>query len=161
MIKSRPLFETLEKHTLDSVGGALPDIMYDCVRIKKAVVEADEFDVGERMLLNFGHTLGHAIEKLSDYSGVSHGRAVAAGMALITRAAERSGDAVPGLTARLSSCLERYGLDADVPFSPREAAMSCRGDKKRDGGDINIVICNDVGSSYVKNMRFDGFLSFI
>jgi 3-dehydroquinate synthase len=161
MIKSKTLFETLERHDLESVRGVLPDIIRECVAIKKASVEADEFDTGERMLLNFGHTLGHAIEKLTNYSGVSHGRAVAAGMKIVTRAAEEAGFAVNGLTDRLTACLERYRLNADVPFTPIEIASACGGDKKRSGGEINIVVCRDAGESELRKFPFEEFLRWM
>ena len=59
MIKSAELFEILDNHTLADIDEVLEDIIYRCISIKKSVVETDEFDRGERMLLNFGHTLGH------------------------------------------------------------------------------------------------------
>jgi 3-dehydroquinate synthase len=160
MIKDKTLFETLERHDLESVRGVLPDIIRECVTIKKASVEADEFDTGERMLLNFGHTLGHSIEKLTNYSGLSHGRAVAAGMKMVTRAAEEAGLAVNGLTDRLTACLERYRLNVTVPFTPIEIASACGGDKKRSGGEISIVVCRDAGESELRKMPFEDFLRF-
>ncbi|MBP5581203.1 MAG: 3-dehydroquinate synthase [Ruminococcus sp.] len=83
MIKSAALFEKLSGCDIDRLGDIIEDIIFDCVSIKRDVVEADECEHGERALLNFGHTLGHSIEQYYNYT-LSHGRAVAKCMELIT-----------------------------------------------------------------------------
>ena len=77
-IKSTELFDILE--SCDNIKSIIDDIIYRCVSIKRDVVERDETDKGERALLNFGHTLGHAIEKEHNFQEISHGQAVAVGM---------------------------------------------------------------------------------
>lgn len=100
-----------------------------CVSIKKSVVEADERDTGMRQLLNFGHTIGHGIEKLSSYR-ISHGRAVAMGMAAESKAAFKMGltsyDAGEYLTEILTKC----GFDLDLPYSAEELYRYAKNDKK-------------------------------
>ena len=77
MIRSKSLFDILCEN---SISEKMQGIIVECINIKKSVVEVDEFDKGERMLLNFGHTFGHALEKYYNFDGISHGRAVAIGM---------------------------------------------------------------------------------
>ncbi|MCL2055083.1 MAG: 3-dehydroquinate synthase [Oscillospiraceae bacterium] len=158
MIKSKSLFELLERHDSLGIRGVLEDVIYECVSIKAAVVEADEFDSGERMLLNFGHTLGHAIEKMTNYTGISHGRAISVGMRMITKAAENSALTAKGLTNRLTACLERYGLNAEVAFTPYELAKAALNDKKRMGEMIHIIVCKDAGKSEVIKMSTNEFI---
>ncbi len=164
MIKSAPLFEKLEGYTADKLRAdkeALTDIIAECVSIKRDVVEADEHEKGERMLLNFGHTLGHSIEQYYGYTGISHGMAVAKGMEMITSIAEKRGMCAKGLSARLTECLERYRLDKDVEPLPSELGKACLNDKKRDGGNINIIICSDVGRSSAVKMTVGDFTEFL
>ncbi len=161
MIKSAELFELLDKHSLDDIFTIMDDIIYSCISIKRDIVEADEFDRGERMLLNFGHTLGHSIEKYYNYTGVSHGKAVAQGMKLITQIAEKDGLCYDGTYNKLVSCLAKYNLDLDTKPATSELADACLNDKKRDGGNINIVICTDIGESKIIKMSVEKFMLFL
>ena len=87
-IKDGALFKTLEdKNALEIID----DVIERCVSIKRDVVNRDEKEAGERMLLNFGHTLGHSLEKIYNFEGLSHGQAVAIGMVMITKASEKAG----------------------------------------------------------------------
>jgi len=105
------------------------------VEIKASVVAADEREGGRRKILNFGHTLGHAVEALSGYA-LLHGEAVAIGMRLEARLAERLGVAEPGTAAGVDDALDRAGLPAALPAGmDREAiVVATRGDKKARGG---------------------------
>ena len=88
-IKDKELFELLCRHTsFDDLKPKLTQIIARCVDIKRIVVEADQFDLGERILLNFGHTLAHTIEQHFNYERESHGEAVGIGMYQITKIAE-------------------------------------------------------------------------
>ncbi len=161
MIRSSELFDILLNNNTKTIKDIMEDIVFRCVSIKRDVVEADEFDKGERMLLNFGHTLGHSIEQHYDFTGISHGCAVAEGMAEITALAERKNMCAVGLSEKLSSCLENYGLPvkSDVPLS--QLADACLNDKKRTGGSISIVICSECGSSSALKMSVEDFMHFI
>lgn len=161
MIKSEDLFDILMDHDIDSIGEVMEDIIFRCVSIKRDVVEADEFDKGERMLLNFGHTLGHSIEQYYNYTGISHGMAVAKGMEMITSLAESKDMCRSGLTDHLQSCMDKYGLD----FSPVPDASylgnACLNDKKRAGNSISVIICSDVGVSSPVKMSVEKFEEFL
>ena len=122
----------------------LPSLVARCVAIKAELVKTDERDKGARQLLNFGHTPGHGIELCSEYT-IPHGHAVAAGMAVMTRAAERAGICPPGSAAQLEGALERYGLPVLSPFSPEELAVAARRDKKRRGEQITLVLPERIG----------------
>lgn len=161
MIKSEELFNIVNSHDISNINSILDDIIYRCVSIKRDIVEKDEFDKGERMLLNFGHTLGHAIEKCSNFTGISHGRAVAAGMMMITEIAEKDGMCYDGTLNKLKACLEKYKLADQTDFVPAELAKTCLNDKKRDCEQINIIICSDIGDSKAIKMSIEDFLVFL
>ena len=125
--------------------------------IKRDIVENDEFDTGERMLLNFGHTLGHAIEKLYNYTGITHGSAVAVGMCMITEMSENLGITEAGTLDRLKKCVEKYSLPTECKFSADELKKHCVNDKKRSGKTINLVICTKTGASAIKRVDIEKF----
>lgn len=164
MIKSAELFAELEKHTVESLRNnksVLQEIIAQCVSIKRDVVAADEFDRGERMLLNFGHTLGHSIEQYYNYTGISHGMAVAKGMEMMTALAEKHGMCQKGLTNRLVDCLEKYKLNIEIEPKTNQLGDACMNDKKRSGGSISIIICSEVGISSAVKMTVEEFTGFI
>ncbi len=161
MIKSKELFDILSSHNIGNIMEVMEDIIIRCVSIKRDVVEADEFDKGERMLLNFGHTLGHSIEQFYNYTGISHGRAVAKGMELITEIAEKKQMCREGLAEELVGCLEKYELKISVEPSTEQLGGACLNDKKRAGGSISVIICSDVGASSPVKMTVEDFLGFL
>ena len=116
----------------------LEGIIARCVEIKRDIVAVDEFENGKRKLLNFGHTIGHAIELLSGYI-ISHGYAVAAGMAIITRAAVRMGLCESSCLRDILRLLRLYGLPEGTPFAADKLAYACLSDKKRDGDVLTMV----------------------
>ncbi|MBQ5316631.1 MAG: 3-dehydroquinate synthase [Oscillospiraceae bacterium] len=160
MIKSAPLFDKLCGYDIESIKDVIDDIIYECVSIKRDVVEADEHEKGERALLNFGHTLGHSIEQYYHYT-LSHGRAVAKGMELVTGIAEEHGLCEKGLGAKLAACLDRYRLRIDIEPSLSQLGGAVLNDKKRQGDDIGIVVCSEVGKSSVVKMPVETFLSYL
>ena len=129
------------------------------VEIKAAVVGEDEYERGTRKLLNFGHTLGHAVEKCSGYT-ISHGHAVAIGMVLATRAAERLGYSPAGtLDAVLEAC-RRFALPVDSPYAAGQLYDAATGDKKRDGGGIDVVVLKRVGQARTVRLDLEGLRAF-
>ncbi len=143
-----------------SESGKLPFIIERCVTHKGRVVEADEFDRGERQLLNLGHTIGHAIEKISDY-GISHGHAVAAGMGIIARASQNMGIMDRGGVTRLESALSANGLPIDTKYAPSELARAALSDKKRKGSEITLVIPERIGRCRLMKINIDELQSII
>ena len=116
-----------------------------CVSFKRDIVADDEFDNGCRQLLNLGHTVGHAVEKCSDYS-ICHGLAVAIGMSVITRAAAARGLCSPDCARALDDILIRFGLPTACPYGADELARIMRSDKKCRGGSVTLVVPEEVGS---------------
>ncbi len=120
--------------------------------IKAEVVGLDEREAGLRALLNFGHTLGHAIESVAGYRRVRHGEAVAAGMVFAARLSERFGLARDGVADRLSGLLERIGLPTEAPDWGKERETYLRAiavDKKMKKEKVGFVVLRDVGRAGV------------
>ena len=114
-IKDRDFFYMLKSlKSREEVMNNIEDILYKCCYIKKSVVERDEKDLGERMLLNFGHTLGHAIEKYYNFTGYSHGEAVAIGMYNISLKSEDEGITEKGVAEEIKEILINYDLPYKV-----------------------------------------------
>lgn len=151
-IKSASLFEKLES---GDVKDNLTEIITECVSIKRQVVENDEKEHGERALLNFGHTCGHAIEKLWNFETVSHGEAVAIGMVMITRAGENLGITEKGTTDRLIKVLEKNDLKINDTHTDKEIISAMNGDKKRTGTGIKFVMINKIGSSFINPIKYE------
>jgi shikimate kinase / 3-dehydroquinate synthase len=128
---------------------ALEEVVLRCARAKAGVVSRDERDASERLVLNYGHTLGHALERLDGFAGRSHGEAVAVGMAFAARLAESRGLAAPGLAARHARLLASLGLPGAEPVpDPAAAVAAMRLDKKHRAG-IRFVLLEDVGRPVV------------
>lgn len=137
------------------------DTIVRAVAIKQGVVERDETEAGERKLLNFGHTLGHALEKYYHYTGLTHGCAVAVGMALITAASERQGLTAPGTLRRLAPVLEAYGLPVSDKADPADFLPGVALDKKRSGSDIDLVVLRAIGEGVVHRLPLSGLAAFL
>ncbi len=129
------------------------------VEIKAAVVGEDEREHGKRKLLNFGHTLGHAIEKCSGYT-VAHGYAVATGMVLASRAAERLGYSPAGMLEAVRAACRRFDLPTECPYTAPELYAAATGDKKRDGGSIDVVVLKEVGRAETVRLDLEGLRRF-
>ena len=142
------------KTPLSKESEYLEEAIYRSVSIKRDVVEEDEFDTGKRQLLNFGHTLGHSIEKLSDFT-LTHGACVAKGMYL---AAKLSADlGFEDNTESIEKILVDYGFDLSCPFSGREIAEGALSDKKRAGAFITAVLVQEIGKCTLFKMSTDDF----
>lgn len=148
-IKDAKLFDDLEAYgSYEALKPHLTEVIATCVDIKRRVVEEDEFDMGERILLNFGHTLAHTIEQYYHYERESHGEAVAIGMYQITRIAEEEGLTKAGEAERIRRVLEMYGLpvQADLPLASLTEAMKL--DKKTLNNQLKVVLLHEIGDSY-------------
>lgn len=129
----------------------LEDVVTRCVEIKRDVVAADEFDTGKRALLNFGHTLAHAIETKSNYQ-ISHGRAVAMGMVRIARIAEAFGYANEPCAGRIAAALEANALPTACPYENKALFPLTTGDKKCAGNSIALVLPSKIGDCLIERM---------
>lgn len=148
-IKNAELFDKLEAYgSFEEMKEHIVDVIGTCVDIKRQVVEADEFDTGERLLLNFGHTLAHAIEQYYNYERESHGEAVAIGMYQITQISEACGLTKPGQSKRIKKVLEAYKLPtaASIPMGELRTAMQL--DKKNLNDALKVVLLHEIGDAY-------------
>ena len=110
-IKDAALFDKIAGFADDAeLLANIDSVVATCCAIKARIVEEDEFDTGLRMLLNFGHTLGHAVEQHFGYSGFTHGEGVAIGMYQLTARTEAMGLTAAGTAARIKAVLEKYNL---------------------------------------------------
>jgi 3-dehydroquinate synthase len=128
---------------------ALERVVRRSVEIKAAVVAQDEREQGRRAILNFGHTVGHAIEATSKYE-VLHGEAVAIGMVYEGRLAESLGIAAAGTAQRIQAVLERLHLPVERPAGSQldELIAAMRGDKKVRAGEIRLALPRAIGSAH-------------
>ncbi len=138
----------------------LPEVIHLCVEDKRVLVEEDETDKGARQLLNLGHTVGHAVEACSRFE-ISHGSAVAIGMAIITRAAELMGTCPVGTYAALEAMLTRYHLPVHCPFTTEELFAIALSDKKRSGGTITLVVPFGLADSRLVTVPLDALEHYI
>lgn len=131
-----------------------------CVELKRDVVAADEFDRGERQKLNLGHTLGHGIEKESHFA-ISHGQAVSIGMALIAKAACKSGYCSNDTLNEVLSLLDKFSLPTTTTYSAKSLYESALSDKKRAGGTVNLIIPRAIGKCEICPTPVSKMLDFI
>ncbi len=157
MLQSAALLTRLET---GGIRDDLAPVILTCIAMKGALVGQDEFDTGQRQLLNFGHTIGHAIERCSGYR-ISHGRAVAMGMAIITRAAVRQGLCPHECQHRLEALLAQYSLAGEADYSPDALFEAVQHDKKRAGDAITLVLPVTLGRCELKTIPLEEFREWI
>ena len=135
-------------------------VIAKCVTHKRNIVAADEFDRGERQLLNLGHTFGHAAEALSHFT-LSHGKAVAIGTAIAARAAVHSGTCDQGTATRIMWCLQRFGLPVFTHHTAAELMDAALSDKKRSGDTVNLILPERIGHCIISPAPVSGLKSLI
>lgn len=149
-IKDEGLFNRLMTFSSrDEVMQQIDWVIETCCAIKRDVVQTDEKDRGERMLLNFGHTLGHAIEAYYHYEKYSHGQAISIGMAALSRIAEDQQLTQRGTTDKVTALLKQHRLpvELDSPADYSEILPYIKKDKKNIEGHLNVVVLNEIGRS--------------
>ena len=147
-------FTWLEQHADDLLAkdpAALAHAIAHCCRQKAGVVARDETEQGERALLNFGHTFGHALEVLTDYGMLVHGEAVAIGMHLAAAYSAHLGLAPEHDRIRLQQLLLRFGLPTAMPHGVNSEAMvaKMRLDKKAISGNLRLVLWHGIGKAFI------------
>jgi 3-dehydroquinate synthase len=153
LIYDSQLFAYIEQHSEALQRQETKPLTYviaESVRIKADVVSKDERESGLRMILNFGHTLGHAIEALTQYRGLLHGEAVGWGMRVAVEASRMRG--LPGAEAdRVLTAIDALGLPPLPRLTPRRLFNAAAGDKKRIGGVRHFVLLKAIGHASVVN----------
>ena len=125
----------------------IENIIYECVKIKRDVVAIDEHDTGLRMILNFGHTIGHAAEKLGNYTDLTHGQAVAIGMVAAMRLSALLGN--EDLTAPLIDILKHIGLPTELNYDRESIFNALLSDKKKFGATVNFILVREAGRAEI------------
>ena len=146
---STELFELFEK---EDYKQNIDLIIEKSLEIKRDVVAQDEKEAGLRRILNFGHTVGHAIESSAGLSGLLHGECVALGMLPMSRGEARQ---------RIYDVLLKIGLPVDMPYDTEEIIKNIAHDKKAAGNDINLVFVDSIGSFKQEKMSIENFASLL
>lgn len=154
MIYDNDLFLKLKNKDIDE------EIIAKCVEIKRDVVKVDEFDKGLRKILNFGHTIGHAIEKCSGFS-MTHGTCVAIGMALITKYSVIYGICDEKCYDELCEVIKLYNLPVNCEYDSEDLFFAATSDKKREGNKLSIILPKTIGECEIKDIDITDFLDVI
>lgn len=147
-IMDKRLFDIMERGEYKE---KLEEVILRCLKIKKKVVEEDTLDTGIRQILNFGHTLGHAVEKHSNFS-IPHGKAVGIGMILISRWASKRCLARAAVAERIERTLKIYDMPTDYTLDIRQLWAHASSDKKRRGDSITLAIAEDIGKCVLQQI---------
>ena len=151
VIFDKDLFENVKN---GNVNSDLEKIIARCVELKRNIVAEDEFDKGNRQLLNFGHTMAHSIEKCSGFE-ISHGSAVAIGMVIAAKASFSLGWSDEDCTNAIIEANKNNLLPCECSFSPEALNDAALSDKKRTGDSITFVVPRKIGECYLKKIPVD------
>ncbi len=141
VVKYAFLSDTVKASDIKNIDGKL---IYECLKIKRDIVEKDERESGERALLNLGHTVGHAVEKLSSYT-LPHGACVVKGIAYAIEISRKIYGLPEKTVSRMYKLLKSAKVGLSVPYSAEEIAKQIISDKKRKGDGVNFVAVKDIG----------------
>ena len=151
-IADKDLFAFLEENCSQALAldrEVVEKLVYDSVIIKSSIVNRDEKEKGERRKLNFGHTFGHAIEKIAR---VRHGEAVSAGMVLASELGVKRGGLPVEDSVRIADLLARFGLPIRLQFDGQKVIEAIRMDKKREGDLIHFVLLSEIGHAHIEEI---------
>lgn len=157
ILKSRKFYDELMQ---TPVSRQYEHVISTCVEMKKEYVEKDEFDTGERMFLNLGHSIGHAVETLSDYSTL-HGQAISVGMADIARSSVRNGLCSEKTCDEIIAILKKYGLPTENPYNTEDIVGVMLSDKKLIGGRLNLIIPEEIGKCRIFPIETEKLADFL
>lgn len=151
------LFEELVRTGMDFPR---EQVITRCVALKRDVVCEDEFDTGSRIKLNLGHTFGHGIEKASNFS-ISHGYAVATGMAIAARCGAVRGICTQETTQNILDILVQFGFSTHTGYSADMLLDAALSDKKRTGGTLQVIIPEEIGRCQIRSIPVEELKSFL
>ena len=135
-------------------------ILRCCVKDKADVIAQDEHDNGRRQILNYGHTIGHVIERNSNFT-LAHGVCVAKGMGIIADACFKAGLTSEETAGSIKSLIRAYGLPAEDDITAEEAVSGAMNDKKKRGETISVILVNEIGKAEIKKMSPEEFTEFL
>jgi 3-dehydroquinate synthase len=155
LVADADLFNYLEENVpniLNLQSGTMRRLVTDSLRIKSDIVGLDEKEEGERRKLNFGHTVGHAIEQQSD---LTHGEAVSIGIAVVAKLSSCLGLLSPAILVRILNLLHQLKLPVVSPISTEKIIEGLRMDKKREGDVVHIILLDDIGHAIIEEITLD------
>ena len=155
-------YALLDEKVFELIAGEytlLDKLVYLCVDYKRKIVEKDEFESGDRKLLNLGHTMAHGIEKLSDYK-ISHGQAVAMGLYIVLNASLKHGYIDNETYKKMKAVVEKCVGEQKSPFSVQDIAKVAFADKKRSGNDISVIMVHGIGDCRIEKIAMDSLEEF-
>ena len=164
LIRNHDYFLWMNEHEKEILAldyNTLEEMVYQSCLIKRDVVERDPKEKGERALLNFGHTIGHAVERYYHYEKYTHGEGVGIGMVRLTQNAERLGLAQKGTAEKIKTLLARFGLPTGVSMNPEDIVRGIALDKKKRGHEITLVIVPEIGQHLLKKVSFDELMPYV
>ena len=144
----------------DGLMKIIDELVYTCCDIKRKVVEIDEHDTALRMILNFGHTAGHIIEKAYNYTGYTHGEAVAYGMIIASRLGERLKISESGTTEKIKNIIKKFNLPYDIKVGPDDLSGITL-DKKTSGDSISLILLDKVGKYNIHKMNTSEYVEIL
>lgn len=157
MIEDEKFFESIKNTPIEE---QYEDVIAKCVDMKRRYVEKDEFDTGIRMMLNFGHTVGHAIEAASGYT-ILHGEAVAMGMDVVTKACENKNICEEGTYKKLNDLLGQYNLKKPISYGIDELFEHMKTDKKNAGKITRLIVPTKVGHCEIREIDTKDLKDFL
>ena len=161
-IRDAEFFAFLEHHpSRAEIMEEIEHVLYTCCDLKREVVVADERDTGVRMLLNFGHTLGHAYELAGNYEIWTHGQAVAAGMVKAAQLGLALGVTPEGTSERIAALLEQISLPTAIDCTHEQYADAVGLDKKGAGDNISLILLEAIGCAVARKMPKAEVLSLL
>jgi 3-dehydroquinate synthase len=161
LIASPELFSFIENNLEKAINldsKTIERFVYDSVLIKSEIVNKDARENGDRRKLNFGHTFGHAVEKVCK---LPHGKAVAIGMVVACKLSIQRGLLSPAIAERLKELLLKMGLPVTINIDPEKAIAAMVHDKKRSGDVINFVLLRSIGDAVVQQISIDELKAII
>ena len=161
-IYDEELFSLLEGlKSREEVMEHIEDILYRSCDIKREVVEEDEKEHGLRMILNFGHTVGHGLEQYYNYEKYTHGEAVSLGMAEILETGEIEGITEKGSFERTKKLLEQFHLPVEDKYNREDVLKIMKRDKKNKKGEVNFVMIEKIGKCKIVKISEDKMYDFL
>ena len=154
-IQDANLFEKIAGYADDSeLLADIDSVVATCCAIKARIVEEDEFDTGLRGILNFGHTLGHAVEQHYAYGEYTHGEGVAIGMYQITKRTEEMGMTPAGTAEKIAEVLKKYNLPVEAGVEKSLLIDTMAKDKKKSGNTITLIVLDELGNGRLHKINW-------
>lgn len=157
-IKDKKLFNTLENINKNSLNSHIIDIIKTCLEIKRDIVVKDEKEKNIRKILNFGHTLGHALEAITNYEVYTHGEAISIGMYQISLLFEKSGKSEKGISEKIKNLLLKYDLPTEINKKYKNHLIEyIKMDKKSSKDKIDLINVPQIGKAEIVKENFEFF----